>query len=232
MIRCVWEHNGQDTLLWAVDAPGAYTRGATLEAAAAKMAGEIAAYRRWAGLTGDVPEGVVVVQDAACELAVSDADSDVLFDAERVPMTRGEYEQLKALAKKSAEDFHALFLSIDDPDASALAPRRTFYGDVPRTARAMYDHTRQVNSYYFGEIGAEADNDGTIVECRRRGFDVLERQAGFLTRPACEGSWGEWWSLRKVLRRFIWHDRIHARAMVRMAKATFGLCDDPFGFDR
>lgn len=232
MIRCVWEHNGQDTLLWAVDDPGAYTRGATLEEASAKMPGEIVAYRRWAGGLGDVPQGVAVVQDAACELAVSDADSDVLFDAERVPMTYGEYERLKTLAMKSAEDFYALYQSIGDPDASSFAPRRTFYGDVPRTARAMYDHTRQVNSYYFGEIGVEADNAGTIAECRRRGFDALERRADFLTRPACEGSWGEWWSLRKVLRRFIWHDRIHARAMVRMAKATFGLCDDPFGFDR
>ena len=31
----------------------------------------------------------------------------------------------------------------------------------------------------------------------------------------------ETWTLRKLLRRFIWHDRIHARAMVRMMKRTF-----------
>ena len=28
--------------------------------------------------------------------------------------------------------------------------------------------------------------------------------------------------LSKVLRRFIWHDRIHAKAMYRMAVKTFG----------
>lgn len=38
----------------------------------------------------------------------------------------------------------------------------------------------------------------------------------------CVGSYGEEWSLRKVLRRFIWHDRIHAKAMYRMAIKTFG----------
>ena len=36
-----------------------------------------------------------------------------------------------------------------------------------------------------------------------------------------EGSYGEMWSVRKVLRRFVWHDRIHAKAMWRMAKKTF-----------
>ena len=35
-INCVWEHNGRDTLLYAVDFVGAYTRGETLEAAVRK----------------------------------------------------------------------------------------------------------------------------------------------------------------------------------------------------
>lgn len=29
------------------------------------------------------------------------------------------------------------------------------------------------------------------------------------------------WSVRKVLRRFVWHDRIHAKAMWKMMKKTF-----------
>lgn len=37
-----------------------------------------------------------------------------------------------------------------------------------------------------------------------------------------KGSYGELWSLKKVLRRFIWHDRIHAKVMYRMAVRTFG----------
>lgn len=27
----------------------------------------------------------------------------------------------------------------------------------------MYEHTRNVNDYYFGEIGISADNEGSIV---------------------------------------------------------------------
>lgn len=36
------------------------------------------------------------------------------------------------------------------------------------------------------------------------------------------GSYGESWSLRKLLRRFIRHDRIRAKAMCRMAFREFG----------
>ena len=40
------------------------------------------------------------------------------------------------------------------------------------------------------------------------------------------------WSVRKVLRRFIWHDRIHAKAMWKMVKKTFGedAAENIFGF--
>ena len=126
------------------------------------------------------------------------------------------------MALGSAERFLRLYESVPDPDRSANPVRQTFYGAVPRTAREMYEHTKHVNAYYFGEIGVEADNEGNIVDCRRRGFEALEKQPDFLENRVFAGSWDEDWTLRKLLRRFIWHDRLHARAMVRMAKRTFG----------
>ena len=76
--------------------------------------------------------------------------------------------------------------------------------------------------YIFAEIGLDADNEGDILSCREKAFAKLESTPDFLVRPPEEGSYGEVWSLRKLLRRFIWHDRIHARAMCRMARKTFG----------
>lgn len=86
----------------------------------------------------------------------------------------------------------------------------------------MYRHTKNVNAYYFGEIGIEADNNGTILACREHGFELLEQQPDFLENKIYLGSYNEEWTLRKVLRRFIWHDRIHVKAMYRMAVKTFG----------
>lgn len=231
-IRCIWEHNGEDTILYAGDFPGAFTRGENLETAKEKMPGEIRAYLRWRGGSSLDAAEIEIVQEKVSELQIRDADSDVLFDGEEAPMTREEYEALKALVLRSAEDFLTLYESVPDKHAGCMPLRQTFYGPVPRTAEEMYVHTRSVNAYYFAEIGVEADNDGTIVECRRRGFEKLEQLPGFLEKEAEEGSYGEWWSLRKVLRRFLWHDRIHARAMYRMAVKSFGpeAVRDSYGF--
>jgi len=97
----------------------------------------------------------------------------------------------------------------------------------------MYLHTRNVNAYYFGEIDVEVDNEGTIMECRARGFEMLEQQKNYLENHVFMGSYGEEWSLRKMLRRFLWHDRIHAKALCRMIRKTFPQMEisDPFGFD-
>ncbi len=222
IIYCVWEHNGNDTLLYAVDYIGAYTRGESLEIAMAKMPDEIASYLRWLGEDVSDSMEVVIAGEKASDLAIKDADSDVLFESEKALLTADEYEKLKALALRSAKDFLALYESIPDKNATVIAERKTFYGQVPRTADEMYEHTKNVNEYYFAEIVVDADNGSTIYECRKRGFEILEAKPDFLQNAVIEGSYGEDWSLRKVLRRFVWHDRIHARAMYRMAVKVFG----------
>ena len=221
-INCVWEHNGNDTLLYATDYIGAYTRGESLEIAKAKMPGEILSYLNWLG--EDVTDSIeiIITQEKDSDLAIKDADSDVLFESEKAPLSTDEYEKLTALALKSAKDFLALYESIPDKSATAIAERKTFYGNVPRSADDMYEHTKSVNEYYFAEIDVDADNSGNIYECRKHGFEILETKPDYLNNSVIEGSYGEDWSLRKVLRRFIWHDRIHARAMYRMAVKVFG----------
>ena len=221
-INCVWEHNGRDTLLYAVDFVGAYTRGETLEAAVRKMQAEICSYLKWCGKKAVTSMDIVIIEEKVSELAICDADSDVLFESEKAPLTAEEYRKLKALALKSAQDFLALYDSVPDKNATAAPERKTFYGQVPRTANEMYEHTKNVNTYYFAEIAVKADHDGNIYECRKRGFEALESSPNFLQNTVRKGSYGEDWSLRKVLRRFIWHDRIHARAMYRMAIKVFG----------
>lgn len=70
------------------------------------------------------------------------------------------------------------------------------------------------------KIGCDADSD-VLFEMEKAPL-TLENTPGFLDGLLREESYGETWSVRKVLRRFIWHDRIHARAMWRMAKKTIG----------
>ena len=233
-IRCVWEHHGGDSILYADNFAGAFTRGASLEEAVRKMPEEIRRFQCWRGDTPIDDYSIEIVQEKESVLQVKDADSDVLFTTEETPLSAEEYRYLKSVAMKSAEDFHALYASFPDKNKSANPIRKTFYGVVPRTAEEMYQHTKNVNSYYFSEIGVDADNEGTIASCRARGFDALESIPDFLSLEVVAGSYDERWSVRKVLRRFIWHDRIHAKAMYRMGIFTFGAdaVPDVFGFNR
>lgn len=219
--HCFWEHNADDTLLWSVTFPGAYARGKNLDEAIEKMPDDIKSRCEW--LKEEyVPTETVVSEEKASSLDIRDADSDCIFKSESQPLSMEEYIYLRDLALASAKNFLSLYDSVPDKNVSALSERKTFYGSVPVTAEQMYQHTKNVNSYYFSEIGVEADNDGNIYECRLRGFRALESMPDFLENKLYQGSFDEMWSLRKVLRRFIWHDRIHAKAMKRMIYVTFG----------
>ena len=231
-MRFIWEHNGDDTLLYSEECIGAFTRGANLEEAIEKIPDEINSYLNWRKEPALENITIEIIQEKNSNLQIKDADSDVIFDTETSPLSIEEYLQLKEMVLQSALDFYKLYLSIPDKNVSCLPKRNTFYGVVPRTAQEMYEHTKNVNVYYFGEIGIDSDNEGTIYECRKRGFELLEKTEGFLDNPVFEGSYGEMWSLRKMLRRFLWHDRIHAKAMYRMAVKTFNrdCVENLFGF--
>ncbi len=236
-IYCVWEHNGNDSMIYASNFVGTFTRGETREVALNKMQDEVRAYLRWKNESEMDESEVLITQESNSKLDICDADSDVIFEEERKPLSLEEYTELKELALKSARDFLRLYESIPDKSKSAIPmiPQKiTFLGPRPRTALEMYEHTKGVNQYYFGEIGVNADNEGTIYGCRIRGFELLEAQEDFLNKEVVVGSFDEEWSLRKVLRRFIWHDRIHGKAMYRMAVKTFGKdsVPDVFRFEK
>lgn len=83
IINCVWEHNGNDTLLYATNFVGAYTRGESLEIAKAKMPQEIASYCNWLGMEVEGKAEIVIVGEKRSELTIRDADSDVLLKANK-----------------------------------------------------------------------------------------------------------------------------------------------------
>lgn len=224
IIKAVCEYNEGGCLVYAENFPGAFVRGRNYENAIAKFPKEIESWLDWAngGFENEEPFEVELVQEKKNDdLRICDADSDVIFDSEREPLTKEEYQKLKILALRSAMDFERLYDSVPDKKMNIVPPRETFYGKIPSTAEEMYNHTMNVNSYYFGEIGVDVENGPDILSCRQKGFAELEKQENFLENKVFDGSYGEEWSLRKVLRRFIWHDRIHARAMYRRAYEAF-----------
>ena len=223
IIETVVEYNDFGFLVYARDYPGAFTRGRTLEEAFSKMSCEITRYCQWAGR--EIPRGPMLAhtaQSVKTGLCVQDADSEALFEAEKGSVSFQEYSCLKALAEKSAACFEVLYHSVPDKDASASAPRKTFYGNVPVTAREMYLHTNGVTDYYVSQIGVVKTCTGDMLSARKQAFAAVEAAPDYLKNAVFSGKYDEQWTLKKVMRRFIWHDRIHAKAMYRMAEAIWG----------
>lgn len=221
-IRAVCEWNGNSYLIYAVEYVGAYVRGTDESEALAKFAGELRSYALWTGSAPSERYEVQIVQRKESELQICLADSDVLFDDERQPMSDEEYARRKLLVLKSARDFQRIFDSIPQPDISGRPPRTCFYGPVPRTPREMYEHTNSVTSYYTGAFGLHTENMPDLYANRLNALSELEDLPDFLSARVYTAPDGELWTTRKVLRRFLWHDRIHAKAMWRTATALWG----------
>ena len=82
-IKCVWEHNGNDSLIYSGNLIGAFTRGVSKKDALKKMESEIISYCAWSGQSVTLPLDIIITQEKMSELNIRDADSDVIFDSER-----------------------------------------------------------------------------------------------------------------------------------------------------
>lgn len=232
-INAICEYNQDGYLIFADNYPGAFVRGNTENEALAKFGGEVRSYLRWSGVENpplDAPE-IEVIQRKQSALQINDADSDILFESEKRPLTEAEYQQMKVLVLKSARDFRKLYECIPNPDISGRPHRSTFYGAVPRTPREMYEHTNRVTSYVTAAFGIKTENVPDIYLNRMQALSELEELPDFLSGKIYIAPDGEEWTIRKALRRFLWHDRIHAKAMWRTAYALWvESIDNPFFF--
>ena len=192
------ENNG--CLLHAIDFPGAFTRGKSRWEAASKMESEIRRYLRWAGRyeprfraldKGSFSCEIQIQEEKQSSLEIADADSDILFLAERKPLTQEEYLCLKNLALASAKDFQQLFDSVPDPHMPLLPARNTFYGPVPCTAREMYAHTKNVNSI-ISERSAYPQRTGRILPpAAKKAFPLWKNPPPFWKILFCREALGK-----------------------------------------
>ncbi len=230
----VVEYNDSGYLMYSESFPGAYTRGRKREEALSKFPSEIKRYCTWADIDYSETNFIesTIVQTKNSDLQISEADSDVIFLSEQTFLTEKEYEFIKIRVLKSASDFQMLYDSIPDKNYTFLQERTVFYGPIPRTSKEIYEHTNSVTNYYVGEIGVKISNLDKIYENRKHALEAIERTENLLQNKTFDGSYGERWSLKKVLRRFIWHDHIHGKSLYRMASKVWGedKIENPFYF--
>lgn len=225
------------TMGFLVELPGAFVRGNTEEEALAKVDSEVKAYLKWLGLKPlhNRYRGTAV-QRHLCLLMVEDADSEILLDADRGPMDKDEFELMVNLVSHSGEAFESLFLKAefkDWTDNSKL--RRTFHGRCPATIRETYEHVNATQLYYASRAGIKIVKGSDFMRVRESCLSGIGRLFCGNGNSRIYEVNAELWTLKKILRRFVWHDRIHGKATVRMLakQKALGMIenyDDPYRF--
>ena len=253
--KAVLEYNDKGVTLWSLRYPGAFARGETAAEAVRKLPAACRRYRLWAKLpieadaAGD--EQVRCTRKIKVDAPVEEGFTAALFPEEKLALDMARYTSLKTLCLISARDLEALFASIPQKDRALLKSRRTVYGKVPVTAREMLSHVIEAQRTWSTLFGVDlGENQGLLADRkqlfiglegqpgylagRKRLFAGLERQPGYLDGRLVTGPDGELWTLRKLLRRLLWHDALHGRALYRKA-VTFWQKErikNPFGFTK
>ncbi len=233
------ETNGRGFHGFIVELPGAFVRGRTEKEAVSKVDGEAGSFLRWLGQRRTSFPRARIVQTHRCGLMVEDADCEILLVDDKREMSEEEFQSLAELASFSGTTFNALFDSVRLKDwVDEARIRTTFYGQNRKTIREMFQHVKQTQYYYLSRTGLSLREDEAdpLMRVRATSLDALGSLFGENGNSKTYAIDGEEWTLKKILRRFIWHDRIHGKAIVRTLEKQrqLGLVrsyNDPFKFD-
>jgi len=231
------ETNGKGFMGFLVDLPGAFVRGEREAEMLSKVVPEAQSYLRWLGAPHADLSGGRVVERHSCGLMVEDADGEVLLKADRSRVTGEKFQHLAEIARHSGETFVRLYHSSELKDwVDASRVRKTFYGDTPKTIQEIFDHVNGAQYYYLSRTGLPFDRrEKDFVKTRRfcleRIGDLFRTNGNSVVYEVD----GESWTLLKLLRRFIWHDRIHGKAITRILSrqvrlGLIGRYEDAFRF--
>jgi len=237
MLSLAFETNGRGCLGYILQLPGAYVRARTEREALSKVRSEMKSYSRWLGAKPSPSVRTMIVQWHQSQLQVEDADSEILLDVDRRPFLDGEFTTMLDLVRYSGETIFKAYEQAELKewvDESRL--RNTFYGVVPSTIQEMLGHVNGAQHFYMARLGVPLENvTDDFLEVRRRCVDELSSLHDSGVNSNLFSSENELWTLKKVLRRLVWHDRIHGKAMIRILAKQKGMkliddFSDPFRF--
>ncbi len=232
------ETNGRGFMGFIAELPGAFVRGPVENEALAKTPLEARSYMRWLGGEEHTSFSPRIVQRHSCSLVVEDGDCEILLDSDKAFVHEPEWLQLMELAKYSGKTFCDLFDSAERKDwIDEARIRKTFYGNNKKTIQEIFDHVKRTQYYYLSRTGQRLfeDEEESLMTIREECFQTLSQLFNRHSNSQVFRLDNEDWTLKKILRRFIWHDRIHGKAIVRILEKQkrMGLVEsyeDPFHF--
>ncbi len=237
ILSIAFETNGKGYHGFIAELPGAFVRGKTMEEATLKAIQEATAYHRWSGYKLPHSSLHIKVTDVKqSTLTIEDADSSILLNEDQLPMDRITFDRTLNLMYLSAQSITDIYKSCEYKDwVDEARIRPTFYGTTPCTIQEIIDHVYKVQAYYMAMLHIEITLPTDVIASRKLCMEQIEVLYNKQDNAVIYSNDNEQWTLKKVMRRFLWHDRIHAKSMIRILEKQkcFGMIDtyyDPFFF--
>ena len=221
------------TQIFVRELPGCYSRARTLDEAVAKAPGKIREFLDWLKAHGEPVEGTQYeIQVEAAEVVRGDwpvklGDSQALFNADLSPLSRAEVERAMRYMRYAREDLMSLYQTAPG-GALEWKPNES----TPRHIKRIAEHIAEVDIFYLERLRDMKFKDwpSSFLELMEE-LRVLRLSNLKDDEMQCQTSYhppGDWtgtsapegWTTRKVLRRFIWHERLHT-ATIRKLLSQF-----------
>ena len=209
---------------WALDYLGFATWAPSRAKVMAKLPSKLNEYRAWLAAHGFPGRGT----DRELEVVETVRGGEVLFKPDRQSASPAEVDLAIRLLGATRSDLLALLRGLPDGVLDWDPPYERFEEWATwRTVRQIAAHVANTEThYYLANIGFEPANEPLTLY----GFwqeDLADRRAAvirFLNDLAESGDRlrvdeaGEW-SVRKVLRRLVWHELLHTKSIRRIVGA-------------
>jgi predicted RNase H-like HicB family nuclease/uncharacterized damage-inducible protein DinB len=196
--------------------PGAFSEGATVDEATRTAAQAIANHLVWSEADVDHgPRPLTTVAEIcrAWDYAV-DYEVNAFFATDRPPLTEDDAEAMRKLLYLSRAELLDSFLGLTFEQLT-ITPELE--------ERSVYDvlrHLGTAENWYMDRLGLAhepawemSDTLGRVLLVRQHLLDVLPELIG--DERVTEWN-GELWSPRKLVRRALWHELLHARDIKRI----------------
>lgn len=224
----VWLHQGEGDergwSAWSLDHLGFATWAPTREEALARVPAKLAEYGAWLARYGEPWDAA---QQGPLEVVEEIAGNEVAFRDDLLPASVAEIERCERLLRYTRADLLQTVASLPDAVFDWDPPYRRFAPHAWwRTIRQILQHIALTDvGYYLPSIGWQTELD---LPALRAGswLDLLQRSREetlrFLEELKADPDkvrleqGEETWSVRKVLRRLVWHERLHWKSIQRI----------------
>lgn len=210
--------------VWVGELLGLFVNEPFEDEALRQLPSAIVAYLQWLrqhGETIEVPDSVTV---AVAERRTSDLDFaygqyEALYDRERVPVTGDDLAQATRWMRYMRQDTLDLVARLPE---GALTWRRT--PDHKYSIGDYLEHIARAERWYLTRLWPEVPEHVpgptpllSLARSRERALNWLLAMPAGLRGKAVDFDDGEPWTARKVLGRYLYHERYHIRSIARIS---------------